>query len=159
MGDHGVRENHANDSSGSPAHGARSDDSSAQKVDPSLVAEIVSSYVGHNSIAIDQLAGLIATVHRTLSGLGQSAPEPVALVPAVPIRRSVQHDHVVHARTGYDIYRDGLNTPAILDMLPPVRGLCGLGIGCGEGSNTRELALLGARMHAIELDPRHAPVR
>jgi hypothetical protein len=45
-----------------------------------------------------------------------------------------------HARAGYDIYRNGLNTPAFLDMLPPVRGLCGLDIGCGEGSNTRELA-------------------
>ena len=36
----------------------------------------------------------------------------------------------------YDIYRDGLKTPAFLDMLPPVHGLCGLDIGCGEGSNT-----------------------
>ena len=52
------------------------DDSSAQKVDPSLVAEIVSSYVAQNSIAVDQLAGLIATVHRTLSGLGKNAPAP-----------------------------------------------------------------------------------
>jgi SAM-dependent methyltransferase len=58
-----------------------------------------------------------------------------------------------HARAGYDIYRDGLNTPAFLDMLPPVRGLCGLDIGCGEGSNTRKLALLGARMHAIDVAP------
>jgi predicted transcriptional regulator len=77
------------------------DDSSAQKVDPSLIVEIVSSYVAQNSIAVDQLAGLIATVHRTLSGLGQSAPEPVALVPAVPIRRSVQHDHVVCLECGF----------------------------------------------------------
>jgi len=64
-----------------------------------------------------------------------------------------------HARAGYDIYRDGLNTPAFLDMLPSVHGLCGLDIGCGEGSNTRELARLGARMHAIDVVPtfiRHA---
>jgi SAM-dependent methyltransferase len=64
-----------------------------------------------------------------------------------------------HARAGYDIYRDGLNTPTFLGMLPPVRGLCGLDIGCGEGSNTRELALVGARMHAIDVAPtfiRHA---
>ena len=58
-----------------------------------------------------------------------------------------------HARAGYDIYRDGLNTPAFLDMLPPVRGLSGLDIGCGEGSNTRDLAGLGARMHAIDVAP------
>jgi predicted transcriptional regulator len=48
------------------------DDSTAQKVDPSLVAEIVSSYVAQNSIGVDQLAGLIATVHRTLSGLREN---------------------------------------------------------------------------------------
>jgi SAM-dependent methyltransferase len=58
-----------------------------------------------------------------------------------------------HARAGYDIYRDGLNTPAFLDNLPPVHGLRGLDIGCGEGSNTRKLAQLGARMHAIDVAP------
>jgi SAM-dependent methyltransferase len=64
-----------------------------------------------------------------------------------------------HARAGYDIYRDGVNTPGFLEMLPPVRGLCGIDIGCGEGSNTRALAQLGARMHAIDVAPtfiRHA---
>jgi SAM-dependent methyltransferase len=58
-----------------------------------------------------------------------------------------------HARAGYDIYRDGLNTPAFLDMLPAVRGLSGLDIGCGEGSNTRELVRLGATVHAIDVAP------
>jgi predicted transcriptional regulator len=79
------------------------DDSSAQKVDLSLVAEIVSSYVGQNSIGVDQLAGLIATVHRTLSGLGTNAPAPVAeaLTPAVPIRRSVQPNYVVCLECGF----------------------------------------------------------
>ena len=58
-----------------------------------------------------------------------------------------------HARAGYDIYRDGLNTPAFLALLPPVEGLRGLDIGCGEGANTRELARLGARMRAIDVAP------
>lgn len=64
-----------------------------------------------------------------------------------------------HARAGYDIYRDGLNTPAFLGILPPVRGRSGLDIGCGEGANTRDLARLGARMQAIDVAPtfiRHA---
>ena len=52
------------------------DDSSAQKVDAILVAEIVRGYVAQNSIGVDQLAGLIATVHRTLSGLGTNTPVP-----------------------------------------------------------------------------------
>src|SRR5438477_4338764 len=73
------------------------DESTAQMVDLSLVAEIVRSYVAQNSVDVDQVAGLIATVHRSLSGLGQSAPAsaPVPLVPAVSIRRSVQRDRVV----------------------------------------------------------------
>jgi SAM-dependent methyltransferase len=64
-----------------------------------------------------------------------------------------------YARAGYDVYRDALNTPAFLAMLPPVSGLYGLDIGCGEGSNTRELARLGASMWAIDIAPtfiRHA---
>jgi len=58
-----------------------------------------------------------------------------------------------HARAGYDKYRDALNTPAFLEMLPPVSGLSGLDVGCGEGSNTRELARRGARMTAIDIAP------
>ena len=54
-------------------------------------------------------------------------------------------------RDGYDVYRDHLNTPAFLEMLPPVSGLLGLDVGCGEGSNTRELARRGARMTAIDV--------
>ena len=57
-----------------------------------------------------------------------------------------------HARAGYDIYRDALNTPAFLAMLPAVSGLDGLDIGCGEGSNTRKLAERGARMTPSEAD-------
>jgi len=62
-------------------------------------------------------------------------------------------------RAGYDVYRDKLNTPAFLAMLPDVRGLYGLDIGCGEGANTRKLARLGARMQAVDVAPtfiRHA---
>jgi SAM-dependent methyltransferase len=55
------------------------------------------------------------------------------------------------ARQGYDVYRDHLNTPAFLQMLPEVRGLRGLDIGCGEGQNTRDVAQLGARMTAVDV--------
>jgi predicted transcriptional regulator len=79
------------------------DESTAQMVDLNLVTEIVRSYVAQNSVGVDQVAGLIATVHRSLSGLGQSASAsaPALLVPAVPIRRSVQHDHVVCLECGF----------------------------------------------------------
>ncbi|MDX6500717.1 MAG: hypothetical protein QOG23_3977 [Blastocatellia bacterium] len=55
------------------------------------------------------------------------------------------------ARAGYDIYRDHLNTPAFFAMLPKVKGLAGLDIGCGEGYNTRMLAKLGARVSAVDI--------
>jgi SAM-dependent methyltransferase len=55
------------------------------------------------------------------------------------------------ARAGYDYYRDYLNTPAFLAMLPPVGGLRGLDLGCGEGHNTRLVAQEGARMVALDI--------
>ena len=55
------------------------------------------------------------------------------------------------ARAGYDVYRDYLNTPAFLTMLPNVQGLKGLDIGCGEGHNTQLLARHGATVTAIDI--------
>ena len=63
------------------------------------------------------------------------------------------------SRRGYDVYRDHLNTPAFFAMLPDVKGLSGLDIGCGEGSNTRLLAGRGARVTALDVSEiflRHA---
>jgi SAM-dependent methyltransferase len=63
------------------------------------------------------------------------------------------------ARAGYDVYRDALNTPAFLAMLPDVAGLHGLDLGCGEGHNTRLLAARGAHMTGLDLSAtflRHA---
>ncbi|TAE05220.1 MAG: class I SAM-dependent methyltransferase [Bacteroidetes bacterium] len=55
------------------------------------------------------------------------------------------------ARAGYDVYRDYVNTPAFLQMLPDIEGLTGIDIGCGEGYNTRLLAGKGATMYAIDI--------
>jgi ubiquinone/menaquinone biosynthesis C-methylase UbiE len=55
------------------------------------------------------------------------------------------------ASAGYDVYRDSLNTPAFFAMLPDVKGLVGLDIGCGEGHNTRLLAKRGARVTAVDI--------
>jgi ubiquinone/menaquinone biosynthesis C-methylase UbiE len=55
------------------------------------------------------------------------------------------------SRAGYDVYRDYLNTPAFLAMLPEVEGLSGLDIGCGEGHNTRLLAQRRAIVTAIDI--------
>ena len=55
------------------------------------------------------------------------------------------------SRAGYDVFRDHVNTPAFLELLPDVTGLEGLDLGCGEGTNTRRVAARGARMHAIDV--------
>lgn len=57
------------------------------------------------------------------------------------------------SRAGYDVYRDALNTPAFLDLLPTIHGLRGLDVGCGDGTNTRRLAERGAWMTAIDIAP------
>lgn len=57
----------------------------------------------------------------------------------------------VLARAGFDIYRDFLNTPVFFENLPDVNGLYGIGIGCGEGHNTKLLAKKGAKVEAIDI--------
>jgi SAM-dependent methyltransferase len=58
------------------------------------------------------------------------------------------------SRMGCDRYRNLINTPAFMALLPEVDGLRGLDIGCGEGYNTRILAQKGARMTAFDIAPR-----
>ena len=55
------------------------------------------------------------------------------------------------ARAGHDVFRDQLNSPAFFKMLPPVNGLSGIDLGCGEGHNTRLLARRGAHMTAVDI--------
>ena len=57
------------------------------------------------------------------------------------------------SRQGWDVYRDAVNTPAFLALLPDVTGKKGLDVGCGEGHNTRLFAQRGAEMFAIDLAP------
>ncbi len=52
---------------------------------------------------------------------------------------------------GFDVFRDGLNTPAFFSTLPELRGSKGIDIGCGEGHNTRLLAEKGAQLQAIDI--------
>lgn len=100
-------------------------------------AEIVSAYVSKNAIPINGLSDLIGSVHRSLTGLAagprESAPE---LVPAVPIKKSIQNDYIVclddgkkfkslkrHLGVHYGItpeeYRKKWNLPADYPMVAP----------------------------------------
>ena len=103
-----------------------------------LSTEIVSAYVSHNALSVNDLPKLIADVHTALSGLrGHGAPEPVEeLKPAVPVRKSVAADYIIcledgkkfkslkrHLRTHYDLspeeYRDKWGLPADYPMVAP----------------------------------------
>ena len=76
-------------------------DATSQGAAPRLVAKIIASYVSHHSLSPDQIPELIASVHRTIAGLGQPAEISTALIPAVPVRRSVQRDAVICLDCGW----------------------------------------------------------
>lgn len=57
-------------------------------------------------------------------------------------------------RAGYDVYRDLFTMPAFLAFLPRLDGLDLIDFGCGEGTNTRRFACLGARVTGIDIAER-----
>ncbi|MFD2263490.1 MucR family transcriptional regulator [Lacibacterium aquatile] len=65
------------------------------------VANIVSAYLSNNPISAAELPRLMKTVHDAIENLGK---EPVAvaepLVPAVPIKKSVQPDFIICLEDG-----------------------------------------------------------
>ena len=67
-----------------------------------LVADIVGSYVSHNSVQVTDLPKLISEVHTALqrTANGGQQTEEKAQEPAVPVRRSVQADYIVCLEDG-----------------------------------------------------------
>ncbi len=102
-----------------------------------LTADIVSSHVSNNSVAVNDLPQLIQNVHSTLASLSAPAPEPQEeLKPAVPIRQSVKPDYIIcledgrklkmlkrHLMTAYGMtpeeYRARWGLPADYPMVAP----------------------------------------
>jgi predicted transcriptional regulator len=67
----------------------------------SLTSEIVSSHVANNSVAIADLPDLIQSVYAKLADLSDGhVAAPEALVPAVPIKKSVTADYLVCLEDG-----------------------------------------------------------
>ena len=66
-----------------------------------LTADIVAAHVSNNSVAVNDLPGLIQNVHQALSGISRSssAPEPKP-EPKVSIRSSVKPDYIVCLEDG-----------------------------------------------------------
>jgi predicted transcriptional regulator len=103
-----------------------------------LTAEIVSSFVGNNSVATGDLPKLISSVFSSLSATGEpEAPKALeAPTPAVPIKKSVGTDYIVcledgkklkmlkrHLATRYNMtpedYRQRWGLPADYPMVAP----------------------------------------
>jgi predicted transcriptional regulator len=86
-----------------------------------MTADIVSAYVGNNSVSAADLPNLIQSVHRALATVNTAAVEaaPAPKEPAVPIKKSITPDYLVcledgrkfkslkrHLRTKYDMSPD-----------------------------------------------------
>ena len=102
-----------------------------------LTAEIVSSHVANNTVAVSDLPILIANVYASLAKLGGVVePEKVQQEPAVSIRASVKPDYIVcledgkklkmlkrhlmvHFNLTPDQYRAKWNRPADYPMVAP----------------------------------------
>lgn len=126
-----------------------------------MTTDIVASFVSNNKIAADELGDLIRTVHKTLAGLsGAEQNAPVERPkPAVPINKSVQHDHIVcledgkklkmlkrYLRSTYnmspDDYRRRWGLPADYPMVAPAyaarRSEFAKSIGLGKGVRRKD---------------------
>jgi predicted transcriptional regulator len=76
-------------------------ENTTKNIDLRPVTKIIASYVGNHTLAPDQLSALIVSVQQTLSDLGKPVAPPVPRTPAVPVRRSVRHDHVICLECGF----------------------------------------------------------
>jgi predicted transcriptional regulator len=59
-----------------------------------LTTGIVVAYVANNTTAMAELGDLIGSVGRALDALGRAQAGPARPEPAVPVRRSIQDEHL-----------------------------------------------------------------
>lgn len=103
----------------------------------SLTADIVSSHLSNNTVAVSDVPTLIEHVYSSLSKLESPEPEEEPRPdPAVSVRKSIQPDFIVcledgkklkmlkrHLKTRYDMtpdeYRERWNLPADYPMVAP----------------------------------------
>jgi predicted transcriptional regulator len=103
-----------------------------------LTVQVVSSYVGNNTLVADDVPKLIAATHQALARLGTSSEpqEREEQKPAITVKRSVTPDYIVcledgkkfkslkrHLRTHYDLspeqYREKWGLPHDYPMVAP----------------------------------------
>jgi predicted transcriptional regulator len=121
-----------------------------------MTADIVSAYVGNNSVAAADLPALIQSVHHALANINGPAepPEAAPKEPAVAIRRSITPDFLIcledgrkfkslkrHLRTKYNMspedYRSKWGLPKDYPMVAPnyarARSELAKQMGLGQG--------------------------
>lgn len=121
-----------------------------------MTADIVSAYVGNNSVDASDLPGVIQSVHAALVSVksGGVEPEPEPQEPAVSIRKSITPDYLIcledgrkfkslkrHLRTKYDMspeeYRTKWGLPKDYPMVAPnyakARSELAKQMGLGQG--------------------------
>jgi len=101
-----------------------------------MTANVVSAYVGNNSLPTTQISDVIKTVYGSLTSLGRNGGGRDLPRPAVPIRRSITPDYIVcledgrklkmlkrHLRTTYNMtvedYRQKWGLPGDYPMVAP----------------------------------------
>ncbi|MEI8396373.1 MAG: MucR family transcriptional regulator [Rhodospirillaceae bacterium] len=128
-----------------------------------LTARIVAAYVANNQLRTDDLSGLITSVHQSLTDLGKPAASEAEaktdLKPAVPIKKSINPDHIVcledgkklkmlkrHLMSTYgmtpDQYRAKWGLPSDYPMVAPnyAKARSELALKLGLGRNTKSAA-------------------
>jgi predicted transcriptional regulator len=125
----------------------------------SMVTDIVSAHLSHNTVPVGDIPRLIHEVYGALTGLGQlPARSAERLEPAVPVKKSVTADYIVcledgkklkmlkrHLRTAYGLtpeqYREKWSLPADYPMVAPnyakKRSSLARQIGLGTGGRRR----------------------
>jgi predicted transcriptional regulator len=104
---------------------------------PALTTQIVAAYVANNTVAVNDLPGLIRQVHAALANVGGDVVvTPERPQPAVPIKRSVMPDFIVcledgkklkmlkrHLKTAFNMtpeeYRERWDLPPDYPMVAP----------------------------------------
>lgn len=120
-----------------------------------MTTEIVSSYVGQNTMGAAEIPALIERVYKALAGVNtQSGVTSERPQPAVPIKKSVTPDYIVcledgkklkmlkrHLKSAYDLtpdaYRERWGLPSDYPMVAPnyaeKRSRLAKNIGLGRG--------------------------
>ncbi|ODT84836.1 MucR family transcriptional regulator [Phenylobacterium sp. SCN 70-31] len=121
-----------------------------------MTADIVSAYVGNNTVAASELPNLIKSIHSAIAGVstGQTEEPAAPQTPAVSIRKSINPEYLIcledgrrfkslkrHLRTKYNMspeeYRAKWGLPKDYPMVAPsyaaARSALAKQMGLGQG--------------------------